>query len=647
MPNIIPSRRRGAMLVVVSCVLFAFTPSMFAALPVGTTLEDFFMPGTQPGIGKGTDLQEPLIGPFEQCAACHQASTPTQTFNESTAQFDRWASSLMGQAMRDPIFLAALTIAEQDASFSGDLCLRCHAPIGWAEGRVSAPGLTDGSGLIAKDINGVSCSVCHRLVDPIYKPGVSPVIDSGILAGVTGGLPVNPGSGQLVLDPNDRRRGPFDIVTDHGGFFPYHAVEESPFHQTSELCATCHDVSNPAYTRQLDGTYDLNTLGLAHETQDKFDQFPLERTYSEWSQSAFAVSSIDLGGRFGGNLPAVSTCQDCHMQDVDGDGCRFPPPFIRTDLPQHNFNGANSWVLRGVRQLYPDFQTGLNQQRVDDSIARNENMLALASDMETTVLDGTLTVRITNFSGHKLPTGYGEGRRMWINVKFFDASMVLIGEHGAYDVTTAGLTTNDTKVYEHLQGLDAAVATATGLTAGESFHFALNNVVLFDNRIPPMGFANAAFDAVQAPPVGYTYVDGQYWDDTDYTIPALADKVEVTVFHQTTSKEYIEFLRDENTTNTTGDDAYTMWDMFGKSAPVVMDYVLRDIFVAGDGDGDGNVDADDLPAFADCLFGPGATPMPTAAGWDTQKCLDVFNFTIDADVDLEDYASMLEAVAAP
>ncbi len=616
----------------------------FAALPTGTTLEDFFMPGTQPGIGKGADLQEPLAGAFEQCILCHQAGSPTVTFDETTAPFDRWAASMMGQAARDPIFYAALAIAEQDADFAGAYCLRCHTPTGWAEGRVAGPGMTDGSAMTGKDFDGVSCSICHRMVDPVYKPGVSPAVDSGILASVTGGVPVNPGSGQYIFDPIDRRRGPYDLVADHGGFFPYHDFEISPFHQTSALCATCHDVSNPLFTKQPDGSYALNDLDAEHPTQDKFDQFPVERTYSEWAQSSFALSSINMGGRFGGNLPAVSSCQDCHMEDTTGDGCRFPPTFTRTDLAQHNFNGANSWVLSAVRHLYPDNETGLSAQSVTDSIARNESMLVRASDLETYVDGDTLTVRIINFSGHKLPTGYGEGRRMWINVRFFDETDALVAERGAYDVTSAGLTTADTKVYEVKHGLDAEMANSTGLPIGESFHFALNNEVLLDNRIPPLGFINTNFESIQAEPVGYAYADGQNWDDTDYTIPPTAVSVEVAVYHQTTSKEYIEFLRDTNTTNTAGDLAYDMWEMFGKSAPVEMDFVSRDLFIAGDGDGDGDIDVDDLPAFVDCMAGPDAPPAPLDANWDSQDCLDVYNFDVDTDVDLEDFTAMMDSV---
>ena len=47
----------------------------------------------------------------------------------------------MGQAARDPLFHACLAVANQDAAFAGDLCIRCHTPGGWISGR-SEP--TDG-----------------------------------------------------------------------------------------------------------------------------------------------------------------------------------------------------------------------------------------------------------------------------------------------------------------------------------------------------------------------------------------------------------------------------------------------------------------------------------------------------------------------
>jgi hypothetical protein len=209
-------------------------------------------------------------------------------------------------------------------------------------------------------------------------------------------------------------------------------------------------------------------------------------------------------------------------------------------------------------------------------------------------LDGlTLDVRVINQSGHKLPTGYPEGRRMWLNVQFYDQSGDLVLERGAYDPNTAALTVADTRVYEAKLGVDAAVSAATGIPLGESFHFAVNNVWIKDNRIPPRGFTNANFAAVQAAPVGATYADGEYWDDAGFAVPPGAVRAEVRLYYQTTSREYIEFLRDEDKT-TAGQTAYDQWALHGKSAPVEMDFEQLVFPCYGDIDGDNTVNITDL-----------------------------------------------------
>lgn len=566
-------------------VLFTVVGAIAAAL-INTTPDDFLQPGTQPGT-LNVGIQETV-----NCSFCHGMYDPNQE------PFTRWQHSMMAQAARDPIFWACVSIANQDAANSGEMCIRCHAPGGWLEGR-STP--TDGSALITKDFEGVNCNFCHRLVDPVYDPNHNPVEDQAILAFSV--VNQNPHTGQYVVDPNDRRRGPFDL----GPSFFFHEWRQSPFHQESLMCANCHDVSNPAYTRDPNtNAYVLNDLNQPHPTHNKFDEFPIERTYSEWAMSSFAQAPIEMGGRFGGNKTAVSSCQDCHMPDTTGTAC--VPELggaVRNDLPLHNFNGANSWVLRAVDSLYPSTETGLFAAGIESAIARNIDMLQRASDMELNQAWADIDIRIINQTGHKLPTGYHEGRRMWLNIRFLDDANNIVREYGAYDPNSAVLT-QDTKIYQAKHGLDADVATLTGLPVGESFHFVLNNVVLFDNRIPPRGFTNANFEAVQAEPVAYIYADGQYWDDTTITIPVGATRVEARLYHQTTTKEYIEFLRDTNTTDTRGQTAYDQWVLHGKSAPVEMDMMSLALDNPGDLDGDGHVTLSDLAGLlANFGGGPG------------------------------------------
>jgi hypothetical protein len=562
---------------------------MLTSLPIATTSQDFLEPGTQP-YGLTQSIQASV-----NCAVCHGGYDPNQE------PYTRWSASMMAQATRDPIMHAALAIANQDMSSSGEMCLRCHAPGAWLDGRSTPP---DGSALsnALGDFDGVTCHLCHRMVDPFYTQGEDPQVDRRILQHLAH-APFSIGNGEYVIDPDDVRRGPFDL----GPNFFLHAWLQSPFHREALLCSTCHEVSNPGMTRQMDGSYALNALNAEHPTHDKLDEFPIERTYSEWSKSVYAQAPIDVNGRFGGNTLLVSTCQDCHMPTTHGTACQpVLGGAIRDDLPLHDFNGSNSWVLDAVRNLYPDSETGLTNQSVADAHARNALMVQKAVDLDLFLRNGALAVRLVNQTGHKLPTGYAEGRRMWINVRFFDGSNQMIAERGAYDAATAVLTTGDTKVYESKLGLDANMAATTGLPAGESFHFVLNNTVVKDNRIPPRGFSNAPFDSVQALPVGATYAEQHYWDDTLFTVPSGAVRADVSVYHQTTSKEYIEFLQNTNTTNTDGQTAYNQWVALGKSPPALMQAASLDLIVGGC--------ADPLPIGVSKQLSAGGYPRLTYTG---------------------------------
>ena len=528
----------------------AGTPTQLA-----TTLNDFTLPGTQPG-----GLDHPIMS-ADSCASCHGF------YDQAHEPYSTWSGSMMGQAMRDPVFLAALTIANQDADFGGASCLRCHSPSGFLEERYVP---TDGSNLNdTSDIEGVGCNFCHRMVDPVYKPGVSPAVDLQILTDLGPDAPTQAQShsAAFVVDPLDRRRGPYD----EGPNFFYHDWEQSPFHQDSNMCASCHDVSNSIYTAQPDGTYALNALDTPHPTGNVYDAFPEQRTYSEWLKSDFAKAPVAIGDRYETTLTEVSSCQDCHMPEVEAKACMFEDP--RPHYSTHSFSGGNNWVLNAIRGLNPgeDFINGLVPEVVELAVDRTEGMLRAASDMELSEVGGNLNVRLINQTGHKLPTGYPEGRRMWVNVQFFDAGGAMIAEHGAYDDLTATLTTNDTKVYEMKIGVDAAISALTGIPEGPGFHLILANKVYKDNRIPPRGFDNAEFASIQAAPVGYSYDDGQYWDDTQYDIPAGAARAEVRAYFQTSTKEYMEFLRDANVTNTLGQEIYDEWVNQGMSPIVEMD----------------------------------------------------------------------------
>ncbi|MDG2423283.1 MAG: multiheme c-type cytochrome [Phycisphaerales bacterium] len=562
-------------------------------MPLPTTAEDFYQPGTQPlPTQPGTDppmqMQEFEIAPFS-CAGCHLFEDDNNP-DIQTGPMNLWAASMMAQSVRDPIWQAAVTIANQDADFSGEYCMRCHTPTGWGSGRSTNGVLEDL--LDPDDYDGVNCNFCHRMVDPIASeenPTEDELILQDLIDAGTYPDPDQPGNGRFIFDPVDTRRGPLDDV-----LYNMHGASEikvSPFHLDSAQCAACHDLSNPAFERQEDGTYLLTDFDTAHPTQNTYDMMPEQRTYSEWLASKFADGGVQFDdGRFGGEHPTglMQSCQDCHMPKASGANCAFwylPDVGHRKSLSLHHFTGANSWVLGAVKELYEPQHTSLTEQSVSDAKDRTVALMQAASDMDVTQEDAILNIRITNWSGHKLPTGYPEGRRMWVNVKFYDDSDTLIEEIGEYDYTTAELDVEGTKIYEMLRGIDANVAAATGLPEGETLHLVLANEILKDNRIPPVGFTNAGFEGIRAAPVNYTYADDQHWDDTAASIPAGATKAVVGLLHQTTTKEYIEFLRDNNHTDLKGQIAYDAWVDHGKSAPVTMDLVEIDLEIP-EGDGD-------------------------------------------------------------
>jgi len=542
---------------------------------VPTTLRDFDQPGSQP-------LEAGILNPPEACAVCHG------NYDSAVEPLFNWQGSMMSQASRDLLMEANMAIANQDAPDSGDLCLRCHLSRGWLLGR-SVP--TDGSQMLSSDRIGVSCDFCHRLVDPFYATA-NPNQDLDILAALR--FPASDfGNGMATIDPTGARRGPF-ADADSG-----HPVLVSPFHREAALCGTCHDVSNPAFRKDGSGNYGPNAFDTTASSFSAHSLGPVERTYSEWFYSEYNTPGGVYAPQFGGNRNYVATCQDCHMRDVTGEGCNQSPP-VRDDLPLHDQTGGSTWLPGLLSTLYPG---EVDETALQAGIARARYMLQNATEL-TAVKQGTnLKVTITNNAGHKLPTGYPEGRRIWINVKFYDAAMLLVSESASYNEATGVLSHDpEAKIYEVEPGLDSVTAPLVGVPEGPSFHFVLNNKIFKDNRIPPRGFTNAAFADFGGLPVSYSYPDGQYWDDTLYAIPAGAVSAEVTLYYQSTSKEFVEFLRDKNSTNNKGQEVYDLWNDNGKCPPEIMAQAQAALIDCTDGDGDGHYAFDpvDCPMGDDC-----------------------------------------------
>jgi hypothetical protein len=136
------------------------------------------MPGTQPDLTGSI----PFVGPGDKgntfdCVNCHWGDLERDTDKGVPGVF--WQGSMMGQAARDPIFWATMTVAAQDSIWAvgrpnaTDICLRCHMPEGWLSGRSSSntdkadlTNALNGGAMTGSDMDGVHCDICHRMYDP-------------------------------------------------------------------------------------------------------------------------------------------------------------------------------------------------------------------------------------------------------------------------------------------------------------------------------------------------------------------------------------------------------------------------------------------------------------------------------------------------
>lgn len=603
----------------------------------------------------GTQAHEVLaIETSDNCKGCHGYYDPV------VEPYRVWNGSMMSQAGRDPLFWAAMAIAEQTFDGAGDLCIRCHSPSGWLEDR-STP--TDGSGLDpVLDGDGVECMLCHRLTNPDESEHLG-VQNSPFIANTGGPNPeAHLGNGQYVLADGIDRYGPY------GSAAAPHPTVQSNFHRSSDMCATCHDVSNPivgdlAHNNGVEnplapGSFS-GVLGDPVTTKAAFLNKPhgygvVERTSSEHASSGlidfpvknYASLPVELqagileeiydasilaltGGDYEDGTERHYSCQSCHMRPVQGEGSIYPGAPWRLDVPMHDLTGGNTRI--GDLIIDMDSRDELiigggldNKDRNAIAYAqvRARGMLESAASLEVV---GN-TVKVYNLTGHKLFTGYPEGRRMWLNMKWYDAGQVLIREDGAYgDIpvtlgprsgmveTLIDLHDPNTRVYEVEPGITqewaaqliaigtdpgtplmfdrnngAILETLGGLAAkapgsvNASFHFSLNNKVMSDNRIPPyrMSF-DMAYERNCLPMPATLYgnpgVGGEYehWDEFVMNPPVGAVTAEISLMYQTVSWEYLQFLFLANDGSVpflkdTGLDLLKSWYRTGQAPPEVM-----------------------------------------------------------------------------
>jgi fibronectin type 3 domain-containing protein len=372
-----------------------------------------------------------------------------------------------------------------------------------------------------------------------------------------------------------------------------HPTFGASYVETAEFCGSCHDQNLP-----------FGNLGM-----------PVQRTYTEWKYSALGQEG-----------PDQRTCQSCHMPRLSHEYTDdapvtlnvdpvvsgwFPYAKSRTNTAFHKLAGANRDLPMIMKALYPevDFEvigggegangvwvsTG-NDPRIFPGMLSTRNSMwdRNQRNTEITLQDGvdvqiasgptydpatgkwTLQVKVINNTGHRIPSGYPDGRRMWIQLQVKNSLGAVVYQSGHYDAATAKLVTapgwpglrralspqidaanNAVMVYEKVTGRCQRDQFGNLARCRPSLN-PLNNTVLFDNRIPPFGFTYADYRQAGVKFWNYTpgtyvpvedptrYPDGQNWDLVTYTFSAPANAVltaRAEVYWQTLTRDFVEHLR--------------------------------------------------------------------------------------------------------
>lgn len=478
---------------------------------------------TEPG-----SLQNPLEKSSD-CRKCHAFANPPDLADQPNVSPIAWAGGMMANAARDPVFWAGVAIAAQDMPGETSSCIRCHSPRAFVAGREDATAI---DALEPDDLAGVDCDTCHRMIDD----GVTPPGDAHYtiddMIGESGDVP---------------KQGPWFY---DGAEKPMHSWVVGDLLGRSEHCGTCHDVTTGRDRVDAQG----QPIGA------KFNE---QRTYSEWLSSAYAVEGADF-----------KSCQDCHMPAVDNvAGCaefNSQEIFHATGGRRHDLAGANRRMVEILKSLYGDAGSGdIDDAYFDIALANIDASLASAATLEVTAPDAvdlaagipSWTVKVTNNTGHKLPTGYSEGRVMWLEVTASYMGQVVYGS-GRW-LAGQGLEGDpQQRTYE---------AVAVQQRSGQTFHLLLNDYWQVDTRIPPRGLQAS----IETDPVGdrYTLLPDEtwpHWDEATYTF-APAEVVDLTpgeddtldlrvrLLYVINTPAYLEFLAAENVSNTAGADAQALF----------------------------------------------------------------------------------------
>jgi hypothetical protein len=366
--------------------------------------------------------------------------------------FEEWAVSQHAYAQLSPVFNAMQgRMLQLTNGTLGDFCIRCHTPIGMAQGE---PLFVSNLERSQPSREGITCAVCHRIRKDYGKVSGRVALAAGGVEVPVSGPTGNAGLKRVLAAPEAFRRNGDggDQLAIHRDVFEF-ATLSAP-----EFCGTCHDVTSPTGVR-------------------------LEEAFSEYRHSPAAREG--------------TTCQDCHMGREPGvvSGYREASAAVvggRPTLPRkrtdHRFVGPDYSVIHpglfpfnaraealATRREWLSFDwragwgTPAFEDRVDPAHAfparwtemidredarsiLDENRQSLramsaarlellrkgyrlgALEIEAGQRGFDVRVRVLNgTNGHNVPTGFVAERLVWLHTRVLDSEDRVLFESGDLD----------------------------------------------------------------------------------------------------------------------------------------------------------------------------------------------------------------------
>jgi hypothetical protein len=587
-----------------------------------------------------------------QCASCHDATDntplpthmlfpdqtqpgppPADSINLST--YGEWRYSMMGLSGRDPIFFAQVdTESTVHSSIKGklnapgfvqDTCLSCHGVMGQRQYHLDKGNgpltyftraqLNDpNSKYAALARDGVSCMVCHQMIDQNLD---DPSTYTGkFLVGPPGQVfgPYPSGNSLEKVGDNVIPAPMINSV----GIVPVFGSQVGE----SKLCASCHTIVLPVYDDK------------GNQIKTEFEQ----TTYFEWLNSSFAATNYQ-------------SCQNCHMPDnfkgqklayqianiEDSDFPVVPEIGTPTSLPldqliletrteygRHQLNGINLFALdmfdqfRTVLGLYatdgllPDpLRETYNGQKNAVDGAVTEALSSASVNVSATNAGGQLQADVTvkNLTGHKFPSGVSF-RRAFLDFQILDGSGNVLWESGGTNAKGVITETDGTPLATEFfspsqQTYQPHFWTDNPITSDQQVQIfeelvrdpqgqfttsflSLNDKVK-DNRIQPQGWSSSGPMGGITQPEGTgadpNYQNGCGCSVVRYQVPLTAipgaATVQATLYYQSIPPYYLsQRSEDANGPDTARLIKFTNQLSVGTSYPEIANWKLK---IAGSG----------------------------------------------------------------